>query len=63
MKKLIFTLLTATFIFISCDSESAFNETENQTTQNTTMSAKPSPGLQSLRKSALTDSNYAATPY
>jgi len=63
MKKLIFTLLTATFIFISCDSESAFNETENQTTQNTTMSAKASPGLESLRKSALTDINQGGTVY
>jgi len=63
MKKLFFTLIAASFMFVSCDSESVTNETGNQTTQDNTKSAKASPGLENLRNTALADINQGVTLY
>src|SRR5690606_11575115 len=63
MKKLIFTLMAASFIFVSCDSESVTNEADNQTAQDNKVAGKATAGLENLRNSALADINQGGTVY
>ncbi len=63
MKKLIFTLMAASFIFVSCDSEQAVNQNDAQAKQMSMTSANVNSALENLRNMALADINQRRTVF
>lgn len=63
MKKMLFMLMTVSFMFVSCDSDSTTQEPTKQESLNTQNSAKPTQGLKSLRDKVLADNNQGGKIY